>query len=116
MLTEKQERVLNEIIEFINANKIAPSVRELANLAGLKSTSTVQGYLSRLEKEGYIKRHPTQSRTITVLKGTKTAVMGVSVPVEDLRKIKELINSLPEISVPVEELQKLRLSLNSMDI
>ena len=71
MLTKSQEKVLREIEKYIEVNKIAPTVRELGELTGLKSTSTVQGYINRLEKNGYIKRHPTCPRTITILKGTK---------------------------------------------
>lgn len=114
MLTEKQERMLNEVIKYINANKIAPTVRELCDLTGLKSTSTVHGYLNRLEREGYIKKHPTFPRTLIVLKGIKEVAPMISIPVEDLRKIKDLLNSLPEVSMPGEDLEKLKESVNSL--
>lgn len=91
MLTEKQAKVFIELEKYMEANKIAPTVRELAELTGLKSTSTVQGYLNRLEKKGYIKKHPTYPRSITILKDT---VPKITVPLHELRKIKEQLELL----------------------
>jgi len=68
MLTFKQ-RVLLQLIElYIKENGYSPSVRELAELYGVKSSSTMQVYLDRLEKQGYISRHETMARTIKILK------------------------------------------------
>lgn len=91
MLTENQAKILNIIKKYKEENKISPSVRELTKLAGLKSTSTTHSYLTRLEKKGYIKRNPTCARTITILKETNPTV---NVPVEELKKIKNLLESL----------------------
>ena len=44
-----------------------PSVREICDAVGLKSTSTVHGHLSRLEKKGLIRRDPTKPRAIEIL-------------------------------------------------
>ena len=68
MITTKQKEVLHVINNFIADNKYSPSVRELVLLFKLKSTSTVQGYLNRLQTEGYITRNETMSRTLRVLK------------------------------------------------
>jgi SOS-response transcriptional repressor LexA len=116
MLSEKQEKVLMEIEKYIEVNKFSPSVRELCDLLGLRSTSTVHGYLKRLEKEGYIKNHPTLPRTLMILKGTKPSTPMISIRVEDIRKLKELLNTLPEISMPIEDLEGLKETLNSLDI
>ena len=42
MITKKQKLVLIAISDFIINNKYSPSVRELALILNLKSTSTVQ--------------------------------------------------------------------------
>ncbi|MGI6141849.1 MAG: transcriptional repressor LexA, partial [Caldicoprobacterales bacterium] len=47
-----------------------PSVREICDAVGLKSTSTVHGYLERLEKKGLIRRDPTKPRAIEILDDT----------------------------------------------
>lgn len=67
-LSVKQKYVLKVIQEYIDKNGISPTVRELADIMHLKSTSTMQGYIRRLEQEGYIKKHATMPRTIRVIK------------------------------------------------
>ena len=37
---------------------ISPSVREIGEAVGLRSSSTVHGHLRRLESKGYIRRDP----------------------------------------------------------
>ncbi len=47
--------------------RISPTVREIGDILGLSSTSTVQGYIDRLEKCGYITRKKDCSRSIRVV-------------------------------------------------
>ena len=68
MLTFKQKVLLDLIDLFISEHGYPPTVRELAKLFGIKSTSTMQGYLDRLETQGYISRHETLPRTIKIIK------------------------------------------------
>jgi len=68
MLTSRQKELLELIGHYIEEHGYSPTVRELTDLSGLKSTSTVHGYLKRLEKAGYISKHDTLSRTLRVLK------------------------------------------------
>ncbi|WP_246579260.1 LexA family protein [Alkaliphilus flagellatus] len=56
MLTERQMEILKAIHQYIQANSISPTVRSIADLVGLKSSSTVHGHLSNLEKEGILQR------------------------------------------------------------
>ncbi len=63
-LTEKQAQVFHYIKEVIFSRGVAPSVREIGQAVGLKSTSSVQYNLDALEKAGYIKREPNLKRTI----------------------------------------------------
>jgi repressor LexA len=67
-LSVKQKYVLMVIQEYIDKNGISPTVRELADIMYIKSTSTMQGYIKRLEQEGYIKKHPTMPRSIRIIK------------------------------------------------
>ncbi|SKC73234.1 transcriptional repressor LexA [Maledivibacter halophilus] len=66
-LTKKQSRILEFIRSEVNSKGYPPSVREICQAVGLKSTSTVHGHLGRLEKKGYIRRDPTKPRAIEVL-------------------------------------------------
>lgn len=66
-LTYKQRCVLECIKNFIEKRKYPPTVREICAEMGVRSTSTVHGYLSRLEKEGFIKRDPQKNRSIEIV-------------------------------------------------
>lgn len=66
MLTDKQLEILEIIKEYINKEKMAPSIREICEIAGLKSTSTVHSYLNRLESKGYIYRTDNCARSLRV--------------------------------------------------
>lgn len=68
MLSEKQKRVLEIIIKYIEVNRISPTVRELADLSGLSSTSTIHNYIRILQRKGYIAKDPTKPRTIKIMK------------------------------------------------
>ena len=65
--TDKQLRVLNFVNEQIKKEGYAPTVREICKALDLKSTSTVHGYLARLEKKGLIQKNALKPRTIRVV-------------------------------------------------
>ena len=65
--TDKQLRVLNFVNEQIKKDGYAPTVREICKALDLKSTSTVHGYLARLEKKGLIQKNALKPRTIRVV-------------------------------------------------
>ncbi len=56
--------ILQYIKEYTAENGYAPSVREIGEAVGLKSTSTVHGHLTRLEKKGLLHRAAMKPRTI----------------------------------------------------
>jgi repressor LexA len=66
-LSEKQKKILDYLKREIRAKGYPPSVREIGEAVGLKSTSTVHGYLARLEKKGLIRRDPSKPRAIEIL-------------------------------------------------
>lgn len=66
-LTEKQQIILDYIKQELINRGYPPSVREICEAVGLKSTSTVHGHLERLEKKGIIRRDPTKPRAIEIL-------------------------------------------------
>lgn len=65
-LTTREQAILDCIKNKIRENGFPPTVREICNEVGLRSTSTVHGYLARLEELGVIKRDPSSSRAIEV--------------------------------------------------
>lgn len=73
-ITQKQRAVLKAILKFTEKHKYAPTVRELTKLVGLKSSSTMHGYLERLKQLGLITWEPSSPRTITVIEGEDIAI------------------------------------------
>ena len=65
-LTDKEKEVYKYIKEAIRVEGYAPSVRDICEAVGIKSTSTVHLYIKRLEEKGYIDRRDGKSRAITL--------------------------------------------------
>lgn len=68
-ISEKQEKIFDFLKQEILSKGYPPSVREICEAVGLKSTSTVHGHLERLEKRGLIRRDPTKPRAIEIVDG-----------------------------------------------
>lgn len=69
-LSAKQQQILDYMKAEVREKGYPPSVREICQAVGLKSTSTVHGHLARLEKKGLIRRNPTKPRAIEILDGS----------------------------------------------
>jgi SOS-response transcriptional repressor LexA len=67
-LTDKQQKVLDIINEYISSFGYPPSFRDIGERAHLASSSTVHRHLENLKKKGYVSWEPTQPRTLTVIK------------------------------------------------
>ena len=61
---DMQLKILNYIETVIETRGYAPSVREIGEAVGLKSTSTVHGHLTRLEKKGLLHRDAMKPRAM----------------------------------------------------
>lgn len=64
---DNQQRILEFIKAEIQQKGYPPSVREIANAVGLKSTSTVHGHLQRLEKRGLLHRDAMKPRAMEIV-------------------------------------------------
>lgn len=65
-LTPRQQRVLNVIRDSIEHRGFPPSMREIGELVGLTSSSSVAHQLKTLEEKGFLKRDPNRPRAIEV--------------------------------------------------
>ena len=65
MVSKKQEEILNYIDKTIKSNGYSPTVREICDAVGLKSTSTVQYHLKKLIDLGFLNKSENISRSIT---------------------------------------------------
>lgn len=66
-LTARQQKILDAISAAIDEHGYPPSMREIGDLVGLASLSSVTHQLSRLEDMGYIRRDPKRPHAIEVL-------------------------------------------------
>ena len=56
---DRQDKILEFIRSEVERRGFPPSVREICDAMGIKSTSTVQGLLRRLVNRGLLVRDPT---------------------------------------------------------
>jgi repressor LexA len=77
---ESQEKIFTYIKKVVRDKGYPPSVREICEATGLRSTSTVHAHLKRLEKKGLIARDSMKPRAISLSSGLLRADI-VSVPV-----------------------------------
>ncbi len=68
MLTPKQKAVLEYIEGFSRENGYSPSQQEIAKHFGFKSLGTVQNYLIRLERHGFLRKAWNAKRGMEVLR------------------------------------------------
>ncbi len=66
---ETQKIILEYIRGQIAMRGYPPSVREICDAVGLKSTSTVHGHLKRLETKGLLRRDAMKPRAMEILDG-----------------------------------------------
>jgi repressor LexA len=64
---DNQTKILAYIKSVVQAKGYPPSVREICDAVGLKSTSTVHGHLTRLQKKGLLNRDPMKPRAMEVV-------------------------------------------------
>ncbi len=78
-LKAKEQKVYDYIVHSVRENGFAPSVRDIMNDLGYKSTSTVHMYLNRLDTLGYIRKEDGKSRAISIASDDMPAVTAVPV-------------------------------------
>lgn len=70
-LTEAQAKMLTWIIGYQRTMGRAPTIREIGDARGIKSTNGVGDHLKALERKGYIQRDASLSRSIIVLRNAE---------------------------------------------
>ena len=63
----RQENILCFIAEFKDTHGYAPTIQEICEGTEISSKSIVHRYLTKLHKEGFIKRTPRKARAMVVL-------------------------------------------------
>lgn len=66
-MTDKQERLLNFILDFHKEHGYSPSIREMAQGMGVSSPSTIKAMLDRLEAKGMLIKSSGKARSLTAV-------------------------------------------------
>ena len=77
-LSDRHRKIMQFLEKFQEENGYSPSIREIGDYIGVKSTSLVDYYLNQLEDRGHISRDMRVSRSIRVLKGLQPAANAVT--------------------------------------
>lgn len=67
-LGKRHEKIMHFLVDFQEQKGFSPSIRDIGESIGVKSTSLVDYYLNQLEEMGYIKRDKHVSRSICIQK------------------------------------------------
>nr|HID13560.1 transcriptional repressor LexA [Anaerolineae bacterium] len=78
-LSERQQRILEFVNEYIGENGYPPSIREIGAAAGISSTSVVSYNLKRLEERGYLSRDREVSRGLKLTPAARAQMMSEAV-------------------------------------
>lgn len=66
-LTEIERKILDFMVQYLRANTYQPSIREIGERFGIKSTKTVSEHLQALADKGFLERDPSRSRGVKIL-------------------------------------------------
>jgi repressor LexA len=69
LLTERQDKILSFIKKSIQDQGYPPTIREIGEHFGIRSTNGVNDHLKALERKGYLMRGELKSRALSVIEG-----------------------------------------------
>ena len=78
-LTEIERKILDYMVSYLRSNTYQPSIREIGEQFGIKSTKTVSEHLQALADKGFLERDPSRSRGVKIL-GVDLNAQAVTVP------------------------------------
>ncbi len=131
LLTERQQRILACIRDFIRERGYPPTVRDIGREVGISSPSAVKYQLEQLERRGFIERDPRSSRGIRLsasgahllgsddivsipLLGVIAAGEPIPVPDSSLQDVGDAIELTRGILGDIRDLYALRVQGDSM--
>jgi repressor LexA len=93
-LTERQRDVLRFIRARLDAAGVAPTLQEIADAFGFRSTASAQKHVAHLERKGFLERRKHQKRGL-VLAG-ESAATGAELPLFGVVAAGSPIESIPD--------------------
>jgi repressor LexA len=107
-LSERQQKIMAFLREFINEHRFPPTIREIGERVGITSTSVVKYNLDILERENLIERDRDISRGIRIVADRLTE--GIRIPL-----LGKIAAGLP-IPVPESDLALFDEDLDSVEL
>jgi repressor LexA len=92
-LTDIERRILDFMVDYLRSNTYQPSIREIGERFGIKSTKTVSEHLQALADKGFLERDPSRSRGVRIL-GVDLNLDAVSLPC--YRDLSDVRGSRPD--------------------
>ena len=78
-LNDIETKILDYMVQYLRSNTYQPSIREIGERFGIKSTKTVSEHLQALADKGFLERDPSRSRGVRIL-GVDLSADSVAVP------------------------------------
>jgi repressor LexA len=88
-LTARQEQTLDFIRKSIEERGYPPTLREIGEYMGIRSTNGVNDHLRALERKGYLRREDMKSRALKLVTSSESSAP-VKVPDDDLVEVRVL--------------------------
>lgn len=104
MKTRRADEILAFIKDYIRTENMSPSVREICEGVGIRSTSTVHHYLHLLDQEGRIRMADGKNRAIVVMDEEETpgiplvGTVAAGVPITAIENITDYVTFEPHKS------------------
>jgi len=98
-LTKRQEQTLDFIRESIRGHGYPPTLREIGEHMGIRSTNGVNDHLRALERKGYLRREDMKSRALRLVEDEPDAAGEEVVQVQVLGRVAAGVPILAEENV-----------------
>jgi repressor LexA len=98
-LSKRHQLILKFLSQFQDENGYSPSIREIGESIGVRSTSLVDYYLKQLEEKGYISREQHISRSICLIKPIPSLKSATEKIAESIHQASNTIENL--LSIPL---------------
>lgn len=110
-LGKRHEKIMRFLVDFQEQKGFSPSIRDIGESIGVKSTSLVDYYLNQLEEMGFIKRDKHISRSICIQKAlddtssikdkVTTGIQNVGAAINDILSIPVLGRIVASEPIPM---------------
>ena len=107
-LTERQRDVLGFISDRIERDGVAPTLQEIADAFGFRSTASAQKHVAHLERKGYLQREKHQKRGLVLSQAPQITAPATDLPLFGVVAAGSPIESIPDeeqVSVPADFLR-----------